>query len=213
MTYKQIYCNISKSKGHRKFLCLFYFLERSKIIKKQITTKDWIPFDKVLENGVIVSKNKYIKLLKILPINYDLKSNLEKDAILNSYKLFLKTCDFNIQILIQSKKESLSKMFNNLKEISQKEENEKIKEICEKHIQYIKSKTEENKASSKNFYIVISYENTENREESHCITYLNECYFKIKETLARCGNVVYDCNIKEDVQKILGTFFREMKGE
>ena len=186
---------------------VLYWKERSNIIKKQITTKDWIPFDKVLENGLIVSKNKYIKLIKIIPINYDLKSNLEKEAILNSYKLFLKTCDFNIQILIQSKKESLSKMFNNLKEISKKEENEKIREICEKHIQYIKRKTEENKASSKNFYIVILYENTENREESHSITYLNECYFKIKETLTRCGNLVYDCNIKEDVQKILSTFF------
>ena len=98
-------------------------------------------------------------------------------------------------------------MFNNLKEISKKEENEKIREICEKHIQYIKRKTEENKASSKNFYIVILYENTENRDESHSTTYLNECYFKIKETLTRCGNLVYDCNIKEDVQKILSTFF------
>ena len=186
---------------------VLYWKERSNIIKKQITTKDWIPFDKVLENGLIVSKNKYIKLIKIIPINYDLKSNLEKEAILNSYKLFLKTCDFNIQILIQSKKESLSKMFNNLKEISKKEENEKIREICEKHIQYIKRKTEENKASSKNFYIVILYENTENRDESHSTTYLNECYFKIKETLTRCGNLVYDCNIKEDVQKILSTFF------
>ena len=186
---------------------VLYWKERSNIIKKQITTKDWIPFDKVLENGLIVSKNKYIKLIKIIPINYDLKSNLEKEAILNSYKLFLKTCDFNIQILIQSKKESLSKMFNNLKAISKKEENEKIREICEKHIQYIKRKTEENKASSKNFYIVILYENTENRDESHSTTYLNECYFKIKETLTRCGNLVYDCNIKEDVQKILSTFF------
>ena len=186
---------------------VLYWKERSNIIKKQITTKDWIPFDKVLENGLIVFKNKYIKLIKIIPINYDLKSNLEKEAILNSYKLFLKTCDFNIQILIQSKKESLSKMFNNLKAISKKEENEKIREICEKHIQYIKRKTEENKASSKNFYIVILYENTENRDESHSTTYLNECYFKIKETLTRCGNLVYDCNIKEDVQKILSTFF------
>ena len=43
-----------------------------------------------------------------MPINYYLKSDLEKEAILNSFKLFLKTCDFNIQILIQSKKENLS---------------------------------------------------------------------------------------------------------
>lgn len=142
-----------------------------------------------------------------MPINYDLKSNLEKEAILNSYKLFLKTCDFNLQILIQSKKESLTKTFNNIKEISQKEENEKIKEICEKHLEYIKRKNEENKAASKNFYIIISYENIDNKDKSHIISYLNECYFKIKETLSRCGNLVYDCNMKDEVEQILSTFF------
>lgn len=189
------------------------FLRKEKNIKKQISTKEWLPFDKVLEDGIIISKNKYIKILKILPINYNLKSNLEKEAILNAYKLFLKTCDFNIQILIQSKKESLSKTFEILKEISQKEENEKVREICKKHIGYIKQKTEENKASSKNFYIIISYENTENKEESYIRNYLNECYFKVKETISRCGNIVYDCNMKEDVKKIIATFFKTAEGE
>lgn len=41
--------------------------------------------------------NTYIKLLEVTPINYNLKSDLEKEAILNSYKIFFKTCQFNIQ--------------------------------------------------------------------------------------------------------------------
>ena len=80
---------------------------------------------------------------------------MEKEAILNSYKLFLKTCDFNIQIIIQSKKENLSKYFYNLKEISEKEENQKLKDLIEKYIEFIKNKNELNKAASKNFYIVV----------------------------------------------------------
>ena len=83
-------------------------------IKKRNITQEWLPFDDILENGIIISKNSYIKIIKINPINYNLKSTLEKEAILNSYKLFLKTCNFNIQIIIQSKKEDLSKHFYNL---------------------------------------------------------------------------------------------------
>lgn len=132
-------------------------LERRIKIKKEKTTQEWLPFDRMLENGIIIRKDSYVKIIKVIPINYDLKSNLEKNAILNSYKLFLKTCDFNIQILIQSKKENLSKHFSNLKEISQKEENKKLKEIIEKYINFIKNKNEENKSSSKSFYIVASY--------------------------------------------------------
>ena len=47
-------------------------------------------------------------ILKIKPINYNLKSNLEKESILNSYKLFLKSFNFNIQIIIKSQKQDLS---------------------------------------------------------------------------------------------------------
>ncbi len=74
--------------------------------QKNKSVQEWLPFQKVLDNGIIKLKdNTYIKIIKIKPINFNLKSELEKEAILNSYKLFLKTCNFNFQILIQSNKE------------------------------------------------------------------------------------------------------------
>ena len=72
-------------------------------MEKNINTQDWLPIDKIYNNGIVKLKNKkYIKIIKINPINFNLKSNLEKEAILNSYKIFLKTCNFDIQNLIQS---------------------------------------------------------------------------------------------------------------
>ena len=78
----------------------------------------WLPFEKILDNGIIKLKNNfYVMILKVKPVNYNLKSNLEKEAILNSYKLFLKTCDFDIQIIVKSQKQDLnnhiSKIINN----------------------------------------------------------------------------------------------------
>ena len=72
------------------------------------SVQDWLPFQKILDNGIIkLEENLYVKIIQINPINFNLKSELEKEAILNSYKLFLKTCNFDIQILIQSNKEDL----------------------------------------------------------------------------------------------------------
>ena len=52
----------------------------------------WLPFEKILENGIIKLKNNsYIMILKIKPINYNLKSELEKKSIINSYKIFYLT--------------------------------------------------------------------------------------------------------------------------
>lgn len=174
-----------------------------------------------MENGIILRKKEYIKIIKVTPINYDLKSNLEKESILNSYRLFLKTCDFNIQILIQSKKENLSKHFSNLKEISQNEENKKIKEISEKYISFIKQKNEENKSSSKSFFIIVKFElensSKENEDyklaENIASNYLNECYFKIKDSLSRCGNLIYDINSKKSTENILISFFNNQGNE
>ena len=64
---------------------------------------------------VEIENNAYIKILEVTPINYNLKSDLEKEAILNSYKIFFKTCHFDIQILIQSNKEDLSHHISKIK--------------------------------------------------------------------------------------------------
>ena len=63
--------------------------EGGKMKEKIITTQDWIPIEEINENGIIkLINNKFIKIMKVNPINFNLKSNLEKDAILNSYKIF-----------------------------------------------------------------------------------------------------------------------------
>lgn len=180
-----------------------------------------MPFEKILDNGIIKNKKNYIKIIKVIPINYDLKSNLEKEAILNAYKLFLKTCDFNIQILVQSKKEDLSKHISNIRKILSNEKNSKIKKITENYIEYIKEKNNENKSSSKNFFIILKYEipeykienKTENKIENDvnfekmAVNNLAEMYFKVKESLSRCGNVVQEENSKKEVLEILNSFY------
>ena len=165
--------------------------------------------EKTLEKGIIkIEKNKYIKILKIIPINFNLKTQLEKETILNSYKIFLKTCNFDMQILIQSKKEDLSNHIENIQNISQKEKNKIIKKYSEEYIKFIKEKNNKNKSASKNIYLIIK-NNSENLEEN-IIQELNEKYFKIKDCLIRCGNVVQECD-KEEIKKILFSFFNLKK--
>lgn len=165
--------------------------------------------EKCLDKGIIkIEKNKYIKILKIIPINFNLKTQLEKESILNSYKIFLKTCNFDMQILIQSKKEDLSNHIENIQNISQKEKNKIIKKYSEEYIKFIKEKNNKNKSASKNIYLIIK-NNSENLEEN-IIQELNEKYFKIKDCLIRCGNVVQECN-KEEIKNILFSFFNLKK--
>ena len=160
-----------------------------------------------------MKNKKFIKIIEIKPINFNLKSELEKEAILNSYKIFLKTCNFNFQILIQSNKEDLSNHFSQVRENSNLE-NKNIQEISEKYINYIKEINNNNKSSSKNYYIIINYENTNNEiqdVESYAIEDLNNKYFKIKDCLARCGNNAINILNKEEIKEILFSFLNTRK--
>jgi hypothetical protein len=164
--------------------------------KDNITTQDWIPIEKIFNNGIIKLKNnKYIKIIKIIPINFNLKSNFEKEAILNSYKIFLKTCNFNIQIFIQSSKENLNKNIEHIQKNLKKENKQFLNEIAEDYFEFIQKFNSIKNSSTKNFYIIISNYN----EDSEEIIFqeLNEKYFKIKECLFRCGNSVQELNEKE----------------
>ena len=186
------------------------------ISKKVNSVQEWLPVDEILENGIIKVKNKnYIKILKIIPINFELKSNLEKEAILNSYKIFLKTCNFDIQILIQSNKKDLSNHISKIKE-KNKEEKENIKILSEKYTNYIKKINIEKKSSSKNFYILIKEipeikKINTNINEKIIFDKLNDKYFCIKECLSRCGNAVIDISDQKNTEKILYSFFNSRK--
>ena len=184
-------------------------------MKKEKTNsmQNWIPFDRIMEKGIVKMKNNdYIKIIKVIPINYNLKSDLEKEAILSSYKTFLKTCNFDIQILIQSNKEDLSKHILNIQEKIKSENNSNLLKISENYIEFIKKINQEKNSSSKNFFVIVKNENKNNlKEEEINISELNEKYFKIKECLSRCGNNVIQIEEKEELKEILFSFFNTRK--
>ena len=130
---------------------------------------------------------------------------MEKSSILNSYKIFLKTCNFDIQILIQSNKEDLSHHINNIQNNISKKENKYLEKISKNYIQYINKINSERKSSSKDYYIIISNENKKNNNiqtEELLKNDLKEKYFKIKECLSRCGNDVIEIINKQDITNI-----------
>ena len=180
---------------------------------KNISVQQWLPLEEILENGIIkINKNKYIKILKIIPINYNLKSDLEKKTILNSYKILLKTCNFNIQILIQSNKEDLNQHISNIEKNIDKKENKYLKEISENYIKFIQNLNYSRSSASKDFYLIISNENLENFDSIEIIENdLKEKYFKIKECLSRCGNDVIELNNKKIILKIFYSLLNTRK--
>ena len=180
--------------------------------KELLSVQDWIPIDSFFDNGIIKLKNNnYLKIIKIYPINYNLKSELEKNSILNSYKAFLKTCNFDIQIIIQSNKEDLSKHINKIKKQNEIENNFNIINLSQKYINFINKKNKEKNSSSKNFYILIKSQNNLENSESVIAQELKDKYLKIKDCLSRCGNIVEEIKNKKEIEEIFFSFLNVKK--
>ena len=176
--------------------------------------QEWVPLKQIFSDGIVeIPNNAYIKILEVVPINYNLKSDLEKEAILNSYKIFFKTCNFDIQILIQSNKEDLSHHISKIKKVILKKENKYLKKLSENYIQYISNLNNNKKSSSKKFFIIIKNHPINKKEKNIEIIKqeLIENYLKIKECLSRCGNKVMVIDEKEEILKIFFSFLNTKK--
>ena len=164
---------------------------------------------------VKLKNNKIIKILKISPINYNLKSDLEKEAILNSFRIFLKTCNFDIQILIQSSKEDLTHHIENIHKNISKKENKYLEKIADNYIDYIEQINLSRKSSSKNIYIILSEQINKKIDifeaEEIIKNELKEKYFKVKECLARSGNFVYELSNSKEVKKLFYSLLNTRK--
>lgn len=175
--------------------------------------QEWLPIIQILENGIIqLKENRFIKIIKVIPVNYNLKSDLEKEAILNSYEILLKTCHFNMQFIIQSNKEDLTGHIQKVKQQITKEKNKNLLLLSENYIQLIQKKNQEQHSSSKNFYIIIEKLNFQNKNSKNnfqeiIFQELNENYLKIKECLSRCGNLAMAIEDKKNIKEIFQSFF------
>lgn len=164
------------------------------------SVQDYLPIESILEKGIIKLKDfSYIKIIKVNPINYNLKSDLEKEAILNSYKTLFKGLKFDLQILIQSKKEDLTE---NIKTLNESNLHEEIKQ---KYIKYIQQLNQRTKSSSKNFYLILK-ESSSEKEEKLKIEQLKNNYMKLKDSLSRCGNIISEYTEEKEINEILFSF-------
>ena len=169
--------------------------------KKINSIQEWFCIEDILENGTIITKeNSRVKILKVEPINFFLRSEMEKEVILNSYKNIFKSINFDIQIIIQSTKEDLSSNINYIK--SKEIFNKKL---INQYIEYIESLNQIKKSNNKNFYLIV--------KEAFEQNLINEKISKIQDLLERCGNRSYVVNSKEEVIKIIETFYKIRKIE
>jgi hypothetical protein len=111
----------------------------------------------VVDGILRLTSNRYRLILKVSSINFELKSEEEQDAIIDTYEGFLK-------ILLRTREINMDDYLNELKNKQQKEAVEIYKKALGNYYDFIRSLVADNKILSRQFYIVLPFEPTKNMD-------------------------------------------------
>ena len=121
-------------------------------------TQDFVPIDDVRDGIVLLKDGGMRGILMASSVNFALKSEDERQAILLQFQDFLNSLDFSIQILTQSRRLDIRPYIALLEERYKEQTNDLMKIQIEQYVQFIKSFTESTSIMTKNFFIVVPYD-------------------------------------------------------
>lgn len=153
---------------------------------------DWMPF-KQFDDSIFLKNGVALKVLEVKPINFKLKSDAEQIAILESYKRFLKQCDFDIQIIMQSLKTDVNTHLKNIEKYSYG--NDKLQGIMHGYVGLVMEIVGDKSSITRKFFLVIKVDKN-----------IDDNIDKIIRGLGACGNEVQVC-MREDLEMILKNYF------
>jgi hypothetical protein len=121
------------------------------------STQEFVPISEV-RDGVLVLKDGGLRaILLCSSLNFSLKSEDEKNAILFQFQDFLNSLDFSVEIVVQSRKLDIRPYIALLEEQEKKQTNNLMKIQTREYIEFIRNFTESTNIMTKNFFVVVSY--------------------------------------------------------
>lgn len=124
---------------------------------KARASQEFVPITDI-QNGVVTLKDGSLRaVLMASSVNFSLKSNDERAAIMYQFQDFLNSLDFSVQIFIQSRRLDIRPYINLLEERKKAQVNDLMKIQVDEYIGFIKNFTENTNIMTKHFFIVVPY--------------------------------------------------------
>ncbi len=127
------------------------------------STQRYLPFSQIRENIILMKDDSARLVMRCSTINFLLKNTDEQDSIIISFQRFLNSLDFPIQILVRSKKLDIDWYLNNLNDKALKQKNPLLQNQTYEYIEYLHKLIEVAQIMKKEFYIIIPYDENENK--------------------------------------------------
>ncbi len=121
-------------------------------------SQDFIPIKEV-KDGILILKDGSLRAVLIASsLNFSLKSDEERNAIILQFQDFLNSLDFAIEISIQSRRLDIRPYVALLEDRYKEQVNDLMKIQTREYIEFIKKFTEVTSIMTKSFFVVVPYD-------------------------------------------------------
>jgi type IV secretory pathway VirB4 component len=124
---------------------------------QSISTQIFLETKEVRDDIIILKDGSFRSVIMVSSLNFDLKSDDERSAILSQFQDMVNAVDFPIQILMSSRRLVIDEYLKDIKEKEEKQTNELLKMQTAEYAEFIKSFIDLHTVMSKTFYIVVPY--------------------------------------------------------
>ena len=122
------------------------------------SAKAQISMKGVQEEVLSLSDKRYCSIIETSSVNFELKSEDEQDALIETYQSFLNGLGFQIQIVIKVREIDLDHYLDDLNERSKKESHAVYRSQIESYATFVRGLVSVNRILSRNFYVIVPLE-------------------------------------------------------
>jgi type IV secretory pathway VirB4 component len=121
-------------------------------------TQEFVPIKEV-RDGVVILKDGTLRAVVLASsLNFSLKSDDERNAIVLQFQDFLNSLDFSVQIAVESRRLDIRPYVALLEERYKEQINDLMKIQTREYIDFVKKFTETTNIMTKSFFIVVPYD-------------------------------------------------------
>lgn len=125
--------------------------------KTKVSSRKQIALKGVRDGILMLPGNQYRAILQVSSLNFELKSEDEQDAIIETYESFLNSVGTSLQILIRTREIDMDKYLEDLRERLEDETEPIYRHQLENYDEFIRSLILTNKILTRHFYVVVPY--------------------------------------------------------
>ncbi|HSX28487.1 MAG TPA: hypothetical protein VLF60_03500 [Candidatus Saccharimonadales bacterium] len=125
--------------------------------KSKTSSRNQIAIRGVRDGILMLPRNEYRAILQVSSLNFELRSEEEQDAIIDTYESFLNSVGSNLQILVRTREIDMDKYLGELGERLEGETEAIYRTQLQNYDAFIRSLITNNKILTRHFYIVVPY--------------------------------------------------------